>query len=135
VGSFHNTESSWFLGSFPDVCWAQNPFTPGLYIIQVEICLRTRVCCQSDWRQEIFLEVKQFDILTQFCRGCKLSIMLYLLRFWARNEKGFIYVMGFFSFHRIDFPMAFLYVHVGYGVYPRVGVRGWINLALGCGLV
>jgi len=61
--------------------------------------------------------------------------MLYLLRFCARNEKGFIYVMGFFSFHRIDFPMAFLYVHVGYGVYPRVGVRGWINLALGCGLV
>ncbi|KAJ6730918.1 RIBOPHORIN II [Salix viminalis] len=48
VGSIHNTESTVFPGSFPDVCWAQNPFTPGLYIIQVEICLRTRICCQGD---------------------------------------------------------------------------------------
>ncbi|KAJ6708883.1 DOLICHYL-DIPHOSPHOOLIGOSACCHARIDE--PROTEIN GLYCOSYLTRANSFERASE SUBUNIT 2 [Salix koriyanagi] len=43
-----------FLGSFPDVCWAQNPFTPGLCIIEVEICLRTRICCQGDGGDRIF---------------------------------------------------------------------------------
>ncbi|KAK3407154.1 hypothetical protein EUGRSUZ_K03255 [Eucalyptus grandis] len=32
VGSVHNVEGPWFLGSIPDLCWTQNPLSPGLDI-------------------------------------------------------------------------------------------------------
>ncbi|TXG63843.1 hypothetical protein EZV62_010837 [Acer yangbiense] len=41
-GSIHDIEDTEFLGSFLDVRWTQDPFTSGLSIIKVEICLRMK---------------------------------------------------------------------------------------------